>query len=613
MCGIVGYAGRTASFPGMLRRMCDTIVHRGPDEAGYFESDPLVALGMRRLSIIDLAGGSQPITNEDGSVVVVFNGEIYNFRELRQQLERQGHRFRTATDTEVLAHLYEEVGHRLVDELRGMFAFALWDTRRQRLLLARDRLGIKPLYYAIRDGGIIFGSELKTLEAAGVAPDRPDRTAIAQFLALGYIPDPFTIYAGVEKLEPGRTLEWMPGAPIRITRYWAPPAAADASIDKETAIRELRRLLSEAVRYRLIADVPIGAFLSGGIDSAAVVAEMSRQLDRPVETYSIGFLEAEFNEADAAWETAAALRTSHHSLVLTPEVDELVEDVLAAFDEPFADSSAIPTYAVSQLAAADLKVVLSGDGGDELFGGYTRYLDFQRRDIAVPRPVRSVIGGFARALPGGTFGRNRLIELSRDAAGRYRGMVANALAVREGGVMEDGGPVWNGLLATAFEEAADQDRIGRLLLVDLLSYLPGDILTKVDRMSMAHSLEARVPLLDHHLVEFAMRIPSSLKIRNGSGKWIFRRAIEDLVPPAVMQRPKRGFGVPLATWMTREMRYRLDAVTDPQGALAEYIDTAAARALREEHISGRRDHHAMMWKLIVLDSWLRRRAVRVAA
>jgi asparagine synthase (glutamine-hydrolysing) len=613
MCGIAGFAGSAvAALAPRLRPMCDAILHRGPDEAGYFDGSPLVQMGMRRLSIIDLAGGSQPIRNEDGTITVVFNGEIYNFRELRRMLELRGHTFRTSTDTEVLAHLYEEMGPDLVRELRGMFAFAIWDGNRKKLLLARDRLGIKPLYYAVREGTIVFGSELKVLEAAQFAECEPDQSAIAQFLALGYVPDPCTIYQGVHKLQPGRLLVWERGREVQIRRYWAPPAVADPSIDAQTASTELRRLLSESVRYRLIADVPIGAFLSGGLDSAAVVAEMSRQMDRPVETYSIGFREGAFNEADDAADTAAALGTRHHSSVLTPDADELTEGVLAAFDEPFADSSALPTYAVSRLAAADLKVVLSGDGGDELFGGYTRYLDFQRRDVSIPLPLRRLIGDFARAMPGGFRGRNRLLEMSRDMAGRYRGMVSNALSSREGGVMRDpGGRIWNELLEQAFTEASAQDRVGRLLLVDLLSYLPGDILTKVDRMSMAHSLEARVPLLDHHLVEFAMRIPTGLKVRNGSGKWIFREAVRDLVPAAVLDRPKRGFGVPLGPWLRRELRHRLDSVRDPAGRLAEYLDMTAVQALCDEHLSGRRDHHAQLWKLIVLDAWFRRRAGRV--
>jgi asparagine synthase (glutamine-hydrolysing) len=608
MCGIAGFAGFRPTDPQqLLRSMCDAMVHRGPDQDGY-SWDGTVGLGMRRLSIIDLAGGRQPISNEDGTVTVVFNGEIYNYRELRRDLVRRGHAFQTDSDTEVLAHLYEEEGAALVHQLRGMFAFAIRDHRQDSLLLGRDRLGIKPLYYAATAEGVLaFASELKVLQAGGFAGGAPDRSAIAMFLALGYIPEPHSIFREVRKLPPGHTLEWRPRSVPEPSRYWAPPTEVDPSIDERTAVDEIRRLLSDAVRYRLIADVPLGAFLSGGIDSAAVVAEMGRQMDRPVETYSIGFHEPEFNEAPAAAATAAALGTRHHELVLTPDVDEFVESVLDSFDEPFADSSALPTFAVSRMAAADLKVVLSGDGGDELFGGYTRYTDFGRRNIRIPAIARAMLGGSARLLPHGAYGRNRLLELSRDAKGRYMGMVAHPLDTREGGVAnpETASAVqWARLLEGAYQ--SDGTDLQQLLTVDLLTYLPGDILTKVDRMSMACSLEARVPLLDHHLVEFACRIPASLKFRNGAGKWIFRKAIEELVPKAVMTRPKRGFGVPLEKWLRNELRYRVDALASGSGTLAEYVDLRRLRGVITEHYAGRRDYHALLWKLLVLDRWLNR-------
>jgi asparagine synthase (glutamine-hydrolysing) len=614
MCGIAGFAGIKPTDPQkLLRAMCKAMMHRGPDEDGY-AWDGIVGLGMRRLSIIDLAGGRQPITNEDGSVTVVFNGEIYNYRELRRGLIRRGHEFRTDSDTEVLAHLYEDEGPDLVHRLRGMFAFAIRDHRRDSVLLARDRLGIKPLYYAAPAGGLAFGSELKVLEAGGFAGGDPDRSAVARFLALGYIPEPFSIYSTVSKLPPGHSMEWRAGVLSEPRQYWSPPIEPDPSIDEATAVEEIRRLLSEAVRYRLIADVPLGAFLSGGIDSAAVVAEMARQMDRPVDTYSIGFHEPEFNEAPAAAATAALLGTRHHELVLTSAVDEFVESVLDSFDEPFADSSALPTFAVSRLAATDLKVVLSGDGGDELFGGYTRYTDFARRNVALPGPMRAALRYAARALPHSAYGRNRLLEMSRDARGRYLGMVAHPLDVREGGVANTatGESVqWNRLLDGGYHE--DGADLQQLLRVDLLTYLPGDILTKVDRMSMACSLEARVPLLDHHLVEFACRIPTDLKFRDGSGKWIFRRAVQGLVPDAVMNRPKRGFGVPLEQWLRNELRYRVDALATGTSQLAVYVDMQSLRKMIAEHYAGRRDHHALLWKLLVLDHWLARRPRRLVA
>jgi asparagine synthase (glutamine-hydrolysing) len=378
------------------------------------------------------------------------------------------------------------------------------------------------------------------------------------------------------------------------------------------AVEEIRRLLTESVRYRLVADVPVGAFLSGGIDSAAVVAEMSRQMDRPVDTYSIGFAEPRFNEAPAAAATAAALGTRHHELIVQPDVEALFERIVLAFDEPFADASAVPTFLVSELASADLKVVLSGDGGDELFGGYTRYLEQAARDVPIPAPLRRMLHHGAIRLPGGALGRNRLLELSRGRNGRYMGMVADPLAASEGGIADARTAAavnWVALLDDQFAEAAGFEPSARPMLVDLLTYLPGDILTKVDRMSMAVSLETRSPLLDHELVEFAMQIPTALKFRDGRGKWIFRRAVEGLVPAEVLGRRKSGFGVPLVSWFRSELRHHVERLATPRQPLAEYVDERAVARVVREHLSGRRNHAAMLWKLIVLATWLERRAV----
>lgn len=593
--------------------MCDTIAHRGPDEPGY-RVTPTHALGMRRLSIIDLSGGTQPIANEDENVHVVFNGEIYNFRELRQRLARNGHRFRTTSDTEVLVHLYEEDGDGLMHRLRGMFAFAIWDERRERLLLARDRLGIKPLYYGVRDGGVFFGSELKSLRSSGWIAGELEPSAVSAYLALGYVPDPQSIYRGIYKLPPGHLLTWTRGEGVQVRRYWTPPATEDPTIDEEAAKSEIRRLLDEAVGYRLIADVPLGAFLSGGLDSSAVVATMSRLMDRPVETFSIGFGEAEYNEAPDAAAVAAALGTTHHELVVTPNVEELMHDIALAFDEPFADSSAIPTYLVSKLAAQHVKVVLSGDGGDELFGGYSRYLDYGRRAVSLPNPIRRALTAVGRSLPQGALGRNRLLELGRDEIGRYMGMVADPLRVVEGGLANQwfaaAGGEWTTPLLSPFREAANRDPLGRLMHVDLLTYLPGDILTKVDRMSMAASLEARVPLLDHHLVEFAARIPTRLKIRAGTGKWVFREAVRDRVPEVVFPKRKQGFAVPLRPWFRGPLQQQVESLASSD--LQEWIDPAALKRVTVEHRRGRRDHSGILWKLLVLKFWSEAERQRVA-
>jgi asparagine synthase (glutamine-hydrolysing) len=570
--------------------MCDAIRHRGPDDAGYHTA-PGVAIGMRRLSIIDLPGGSQPIGNEDGSVQVVFNGEIYNYRELRTELIAAGHRFRTDSDTEVLVHLYEERGERLVHSLRGMFAFAVWDAKRQRLLLARDRLGIKPLYYWGTPQRLAFASELKSLQRLEGFPSRIDPRAVGQYLALGYVPEPDCIFGGVRKLRPGYFLTWEKGREVEVSRYWSPAVAENSCITEADAAAELRRLLTEAVRYRLIADVPLGAFLSGGVDSSAVVAEMGRQMERPVRTFSIGFEEPEYNEAPHAAAVAAALGTEHTELIVTPDADALVERVIAAFDEPFADSSAIPTLLVSELARKHVTVVLSGDGGDEIFGGYTRYFDFARRNV-----------------PHGLLGRRRLLELSRSFRGRYAGMVAVPLAVAEGGIanpeVADAAGSLEDLFAGWFHQFGKRDELTQITLVDALSYLPGDILTKVDRMSMAVSLEARVPLLDHPLVEFAASLPAAFKFRQGQGKWIFRKAVADLVPPPVLRKPKQGFGVPLDVWFRGPLRHRIDRLLRSDAPVREYVDGAALTRLADEHQRARRNHAGVLWRALVLNMWL---------
>lgn len=607
MCGITGFAGVSGMGQEQLRRMCNTIVHRGPDDEGLLV-DPPVGIGMRRLSIIDPGGGHQPISNEDGTVHVVFNGEIYNYRELRRDLELRGHHFRTDTDTECLVHLYEERGRDFVHELRGMFAIAVWDARRDQLLLVRDRLGIKPLYYREEAGGVLFGSELKALRAAPGLDWTIDRRAVALYLAFGYIPDPFTIYGEARKLPPGHMLDWEMGRGAEIHRYWSPVRSQDENLDEETAAREVRRLLEQSVRYRLIADVPLGAFLSGGIDSSAIVALMARQMDRPVKTFSIGFEEPEFNEAPNARRVAAALGTDHSELVVRPDMDELVERVVDAFDEPFADSSAIPTFLVSELARRDVKVVLSGDGGDELFGGYTRYLEHLLLGSALPRALSVPLRAGARRLPQSAPGRNRLLDMARSFRGRYMGRVADPLDAAEGGVaranlVSEAG-AWDRLLDDAFDATAGRDAASQLMLVDLLTYLPGDILTKVDRMTMAVSLEARVPVLDHELAEFAATLPSHLKIRSGTGKWILRRALAGLLPEFVFSKKKQGFGIPLKPWFRGPLSGRVRNLLREGNDLHEFVEPAAVQRVVTEHQSGRRDHSPMLWKLLVLQLWL---------
>ena len=610
MCGIVGFAGREGR-PTVLRAelesMCDAIHHRGPDGDGFY-LDGDAGLGMRRLSIIDPEGSWQPVHSEDGALQLVLNGEVYNYRDLREGLVKRGHRFHTGGDAEAIVHLYEDHGEGVLSYLRGMYCFALWDTRTRRLFVARDRLGIKPLYYWESGNGLVFASELKAfLRLPDFARD-VDLRAVADYLSLGYVPDPLSIFGGVSKLPPGCSLTWTREAGTVVERYWSPVGREDPTLDEVSAAAEIRRLLLEAVRYRLISDVPLGAFLSGGIDSSAVVGAMVVESPDPVKTFSVGFKEAEYDESRFAEEVAAALGTEHVSARLSPDADRILESLVGAFDEPFADSSAVPTLLVSELARRTVTVALSGDGGDELFAGYVRYATIAGRNPAIPASVRAVMGRLGRALPHSTFGRGRLLELSRTFPGRYAGQVAVPLDPREGGVARKdvmtAGTAMDELLLPWFGEAGHLSPIGQLTSVDLQTYLPGDILTKVDRMSMAVSLEARVPLLDHHLVEFAATIPASLKLAGGVGKSVFRRAISDLVPQSVFARPKKGFSVPLDRWLREELSHRVDRLLRTADPVYEFVEPEAVQRIVREHRSRRRDHSMMIWRLLVLSLWL---------
>jgi len=593
-----------------LRAMCDAIRHRGPDDAGYFAAGD-VALGMRRLSIIDVAGGQQPIANEDGSVRVVFNGEIYNFRALRARLQRNGHRLTTNSDTETLVHLYEELGDAFVHELRGMFGFAIWDARRERLIVGRDRLGIKPMYYWPRaDGGFAFASELRAMLTLPDFTADISAHAVGNYFALGYVPHAQAIFEGVHKLPPGHLLTWERAAGLEVRRYWTPVRAEQPVHDEREAVEELRRLIDESVLIHLESEVPLGAFLSGGIDSSTVVASMQRQMRQPVRTFSIGFKERAFDESGYAAEVAAQLQTQHTELIVEPDADQLVDEVVRAFDEPFADASALPTYLVSQLARRHVTVALSGDGGDELFGGYTRYAETLGNQAINSEAARGLIRSFARRLPHAAPWRNRMLNAARTARGRYASTVALAVDSQEGGVLRAELarqlPSMDLLLGSYFDEAetSGRDFATQLMLVDAMSYLPDDILTKVDRMSMAPSLEARVPLLDHVVAEFAFGLPTRMKFRDGEGKWMLRRVIEGTVPSTVLNRPKMGFGVPLGRWFRNELAHRVAALREPQSPIYEYVDPSAVGRVIGEHMVRRRDHSTLLWRLLSFALWL---------
>ncbi len=609
MCGIAGFAGWPLSAEEAARTaraMCDAIVHRGPDDSGYFVA-PEVALGMRRLSIIDVGGGQQPIGNEDGSIQVVFNGEIYNHHELRRDLVARGHRFRTRSDTETIVHLYEEVGDDFVVRLRGMFAIALWDARRKRLVLARDRVGIKPLSYWLTPDGIAFCSELRSLLALARFPRQLDQRGITAFLSLGYVPDPLAAFAGVAKLSPGHILTWSLDRGSAVRRYWTPVGAEIGPADENVAMERLRELLADAVGSHLEAEVPLGAFLSGGLDSSTVVALMARTAPIKPRTFAIGFDEVAFNEAPHARRVAEAIGTRHTDVVMRPDADRWVDSIVGIFDEPFADSSALPTYLVSWLARQQVTVSLSGDGGDELFGGYTRYLDVLRRPT-VPAWGRSLLRAVGHALPHIAPGRGRLLDRARSRVAAYAGTVALPLAPVDGGIAaarlvpRDG--EFGDILPDAFGAVEARDFVSQMMLVDVTTYLPGDILTKVDRASMAVSLEARVPLLDRALVEFALGLPADFKIRHGAGKQIFRRAIRGLVPSDVLDHPKLGFAVPLGLWFRGPLRHRIEQLATADGGLYDFLDRPAVRRLAREHLMRRRDHSSSLWRALVLQLWL---------
>jgi len=620
MCGIAGFADLSASHGRTLdadrqrvKAMCDVMRHRGPDDEG-FHVEPRVSLGMRRLSIIDLTTGHQPIRNEDGTITVVFNGEIYNYRELRGELEAAGHRFSTSSDTETIVHGYEEWGERVFSRLRGMFAVALWDGRTRTLLVARDRAGIKPLYYAEAAGRLFFGSEAKCVLANPEVDRRLDVAALDHFLAYQYTPRDRSIFRGIAKLRPGHLLRVRDGR-VSTEQYWALPASPAFTGDEDDALGELRRVLAEAVRSHMIADVPLGAFLSGGIDSSLVVALMAEASPRPVKTFSIGFDEASYDELPHARRVAQHLGTDHHEFVVRPDALGILDRVVWHFDEPFADPSAIPTWYVSEMARRHVTVVLSGDGGDELFGGYTRYQTHPRVasfDRLAPGIGRAVAGAAWRALPHGARGKNFLRHVARDAQGRYIDSVTFFHADEREALLSPALRAelddWDSenYFRRPFERFGHLPVAAQMMSFDFETYLADDCLVKVDRMSMAHSIESRVPLLDHLVVEFAASLPASLKMPGGRLKHLLRRLAFTLVPSEILDRPKQGFGVPIAHWFRGELR---DAFGDIVGSSLTrqrgYFEPAFVERLLAEHLGGRRDHSWKLWQLLVFELWHR--------
>ena len=620
MCGIAGFVDQSERLDAgereaLLDRMCRRIAHRGPDDQGTLV-EGAVGLGMRRLSIIDLAGGHQPMSGCNGTASIVFNGEIYNYRELHKDLERSGHRFRTNSDTETILHAYEEHGAESVKSLRGMFAFAIWDRPQRTLFIARDRVGKKPLYYTTTpEGTFLFGSELKSLIEHPELRRDIDLEALDAFITFGYVPDPLSIFKGVHKLPPGHHLTFKDGR-VEVSEYWDFRFAPDARRGEEETIESLRALLDDAVRARLIADVPLGAFLSGGVDSSAVVGLMARHTAGRVKTFSIGFREDSFDELKYARVAARHFGTDHHEFIVTPDICGIVDELVWHFDEPFTDHSAIPTYMVSKLAREHVKVVLSGDGGDELFAGYQRYVVDRRRSgfDRVPRFVREgLMQPLSRRLPHGAWGRNFLYDNGHDALGRYVNSVSVFSELNKHSLYTEDFRRRLGAESRAFESfreiarhAVSTEPLDALLYLDSKTYLPGDILTKVDRMSMAVSLEARAPLLDHKLIEYVLTIPASLKMKGLETKYVFKRAVEGLVPPEILHRPKQGFGVPLSLWINEQLRARIrETLGEPRTRERGYFDPRYVQTLLDEHERGRRDHSWGLWSLLMLELWHR--------
>jgi len=592
--------------------MCGVIAHRGPDDEGVYIGDG-VAIGMRRLSIIDLSNGYQPISNEDGTVWIVFNGEIYNYQELRRDLQRRGHTFRTASDTETIVHLYEDLGPRCVDRLRGMFAFAIWDTRRRQILLARDRMGIKPLYYYERDGELIFASELKPILQIASVERSLDWESVGHLFSTLATPATRSIVKGVSKLEPARFAVGSQGRNLRIERYWDLDFSPNDRATEEDFVEDLRERLAEAVTLHQISDVPVGAFLSGGLDSSAVVAMMSRPKDVDLKTFSIGFAEATHDELPYAREVAAKFGTDHYDLVLRPNVVQVVEDLTWYLDEPFGDTSAIPTYMVSKLAAEHVKVVLSGDGGDELFAGYDKYVveGDERVREQIPRALRKAGGALGALMPLGMTGRRFLRHLALEGPERYfdASTMFHADEMRrlfrtEALVQIARHDPWATARAEWREPAGDW--LAAAQYDDINRYLPLDILTKVDRMTMAHSIEARPPLLDHKFVEFAATIPARFRLQGRDTKYIFKKAMRGILPDSIIDRQKHGFAVPLARWFRTDLdAFARDVLLSPTCRERGIFDSRSVEHLFQLHARGR-DLDLQLWTMLSFELWCRR-------
>jgi len=623
MCGIAGAANRqglSEQNKTIVREMAEALRHRGPDGEGFYFSEPTIGLGHRRLSVIDLATGDQPIANEDGSIVLIFNGEIYNFQELRAELQQNGHRFSTKADTEVIVHLYEDMGKDCVSRLQGMFAFAVWDKKRRQLFLARDRLGKKPLYYAEVGGTFFFASELKALLRNNSVSRRINSSALDLFLTYMCVPPPETIFDGVYKLPPAHTLTYDQRG-IELERYWNVRRTPKIDLREDEMLTALVERLTEATRIRLISDVPLGAFLSGGVDSSVIVALMSTLSPTPVKTFSVGFAHQAYNELDHARVVANQFNTDHHEIMITAKAADVLPKLVWAFDEPFADASAIPTYYVAEAARQHVTVALNGDGGDELFAGYGKYLGSVIRTYYrhVPEAVRRAVvpyllGRVAEGVNQKSFTNRirRLNELSllepdeaNIQASLYNGLYRWREALYNPDYLETINADPLNHLRSNYWSACGTQELDRFLHGDLMTYLPDDLLVKADRMTMVHGLEGRSPLLDHTLVEFVASLPIDMKLRGATTKYALKKVGEKLgLPRSILGRRKQGFEIPLANWLRTDLReMRDDLLLHPRMVQLGYFNESFIRSLVVEHDRGAVNHAERIYTLLILELW----------
>lgn len=621
MCGICGKLNLNKDKiveKGLIKSMCDTLVHRGPDDEGYYINKN-IGLGMRRLSIIDINTGHQPISNEDEKIWIVFNGEIYNYRLLREDLEKKGHRFKTNSDTEVIIHLYEDYGADCLKYLRGMFAFAIWDTEKERLFLARDRVGKKPLVYAIINNSVIFASELKAIIQDDTVNKELDLDALDQYLSFQFVPAPYTIFKGIKKLPPASYLICEKGN-ISIKRYWELDFNNKIIVSEDEYAERILKELEEAVKLRMISDVPIGALLSGGVDSSAVVAIIARLSDKPIKTFSIGFEEEEYSELKYAKIVAERFKTEHHEFIVKPNIIEILPELSWYYDEPFADKSAVPSYYIAKEAGKHVKVVLIGDGGDEAFAGYERYNQGNNAASLLPSSIRGqlirqainnyfkiadsskVISKMMKKIALNLFTVSRSIIFPEFFSGRDKYNLYNH-NTRE---------ALNNSISNKIDELLEgvadiKEPIDAMVNIDFKHYLSGDLLVKMDIASMANSIEARSPFLDHKLLEFSMNIPCSFKIKNGVRKYILKRALSDILPDEILNRNKMGFSIPLIYWFRNGLKgFAYQTILDNSEGIKQFFNLNYVKQLLDEHVSGRKNHAQRIWALIVFEMWYRR-------